>query len=340
MVLGTFVATFIYSLIVLLTIKESEDDSFIPKFSIIFGVVLSLCSFGVLIFFIHHAATSIQAENIIHSSSKDLIHAVEKFMEEKEVDDLTLAKVRQMMQLETYQRQTIACSKSGYLQRVNYQTMCRWAAENKVVIQLLVQPGDFFTVREPQVILYHKSPLSAEWKKKADDFFEMGSKRTPEQEIRFSIKQIVEIGVRAMSPGINDPHTAISCIHYLGAVLVNIGTKYFPSIVEKDENGNILIIRKEKKFSDLVDACFDQFRWYAKSNIFVATEMLAALERAASHTIHAEMQEAIRLKAALIVEQLRLEQMPQGDLQQALEVYQRIQLLSDQFSVRALPNEA
>lgn len=336
MVLGTFVATFVYSLIVLLTIKESDDTSFIPKFSILFGFLLAVYSLGVLIYFIHHAAASIQAENVIRTSFNDLIDAVEKFMVDKQADDLSLEKVLKNINLDNCEQQTIRCLNSGYLQRINYKLICQWAAENDAVVRLLVKTGDFCTVLEPQFYLYHRGKLPENWKEEIEDWFELGSKRTPVQEIRFSIKQIVEVAVRALSPGINDPHTAISAIHYLGAVLVTIGTRYFRSIVIKDKKQNIRIIERENSFGELLDACFDHLRVYARSNIFVATEMLMAIEKASRHTIHRQMQEALRQKASLIMDQLRMEEMTATDFKKAEAVYENILESYNRFTVRSV----
>ena len=110
-----------------------------------------------------------------------------------------------------------------------------------------------------------------------------------------------------MSPGINDPHTAITCIHWLGAGLSIIGNKGFPSIVRRDKNGFIRVISKEYDYGNIVDACFDHLRLYAQSNIFVSLEILIAIRKAIEQAKQPELRDALQQKARIIVEQLHSE---------------------------------
>jgi len=324
LVLGTFTSTFIYSLIILLTIKESGNDTFIPKISIAVGFLLSIYSLGVLIYFIHHIASSIEAEQVIKSSFKDLEKAIGRFMTVDKIEEGRPEDIIREIENRGFNKTSIESNGSGYLQVVSYQEMCRWANKEGVIVHLIKQPGDFISIYEPIADLYFSSQWPADAARKITGMLIVGSNRTPEQEIKFSIKQIVEVAVRALSPGINDPHTAISCINWLGAALSIIGKKHFPSILERNEKGEIKVIRKSYSYASIVDTCFDHLRLYARSNILVTLEILCVIRHALVQAAHPDLQNALRNKAALIMEQVRTEKLIKEETDKAVMLFQNI----------------
>lgn len=213
---------------------------------------------------------------------------------------------------------------SGYVQLISYKEMCEWATREEVIIHLLKQPGDFITFHEATAEVYFAGELQSNIYKKLGDFIISSNKRTPDQEIRFSIKQIVEVAVRALSPGINDPHTAISCIHWLGAALSLIGKKHFPSIVEKSSNGETKVIRKPYSYRSIVDTCFDHLRLYAKGNIFVTLEILTAIRTALLQATQDELQNALVEKASTIVQLIEFGKISKEETHKVGDLYKEI----------------
>lgn len=298
-VIGTFIATFIYSLIVLLNIGGSGEEVFIPKISVVFAFLLAVLSLGVLIYFIHHVTTSIQADYIIKSSFNDFIRLTNTYLlkEDENIEQVDSTSSLKQVRSEYLLSTDIFFFNSGFIQSVDYQGACKWAEKNNLVIEWLVFPGSFVTVYQRFSIVHHKSSLPQKAEQQLQDFIAIGYQRTPNQDLLYSLKQIVEVGVRALSPGINDPHTAITCIQWIGAAMSELSKKKFDSPVLNDKNGSFRVIKKQITYQDIADTCFDQLRLYARSNVYVVMEMLFAIKRTLRITNHKEFGKALQEKA-------------------------------------------
>lgn len=152
----------------------------------------------------------------------------------------------------------------------------------------------------------------------------LSNRRTPNQDIAFSINQIVEVAVRALSPGINDPQTAISCIHWLGAALVIISKKHFPNIYVRDKDDVVRIIKKDFTYTSIVGTCFDQLRLYAQTNILVTVEMLQIIKVVLLQSKKTQLNEALVKKAATIYELVDKETLSQEDRLNLLQTYEGV----------------
>lgn len=299
-VIGTFISTFIYSLIVLLSIQGSGNEVFVPKISVIFAFLLAILSLGVIIYFIHHVSTSIQADFIIKSSYNELKKAMgDFFLDEKDnvadscsSDSLGAEKAEYILFTKMY------FNDSGFVQDMNYVGAFKWAERNDALIEWLTYPGSFATVHHVFAVVHHRSLLPSKAEQNLRNLIVTGVRRTPNQDILFPLRQIVEVGVRALSPGINDPHTTITCIQWIGVALSDISKKEFGSTVLCDKNKNIRVIKKQITYQDIVNTCFDQIRLYAKSNIYVALELLDAIKKPLQITKNQELRNVLQTKAA------------------------------------------
>ncbi|RYZ35956.1 MAG: DUF2254 domain-containing protein [Sphingobacteriales bacterium] len=279
-VLGTFIATFIYSLIVLLSIRDDEHG-FVPQFAVAFAFLLSLLSLALLIYFIHHTSLSIQADSIIKSAYKDLITAIEDFIPRQTITqkEEEPQQTVEMLQRHGYQLTTINAPGTRYVQAIGFSSLARIATEHDLVVELRYKPGDFIVEGEPVADVYYRLVPDTAVLKSLIHCVIMGIQRTPEQEIEFPINQIVEIAIRALSPGINDPHTAITCIHWLGAGLARLAGITLPAELHYDHQGQLRVIRKVHKFEQLVDFAFDTIRYHAAGNVFVSVHIFKALRK-------------------------------------------------------------
>ncbi|GAB3197050.1 DUF2254 domain-containing protein [Pontibacter aydingkolensis] len=294
-VIGTFISTFVYSLIVLLTIRGTGDDEFVPKISVVLAFLVAVFSLGVLIYFIHHVSTSIQADYVIKSSYGDFqkILAESTRSEEKEEQESFQEAVKKA-QTEGKLQTEMRLHTSGYVQRMDYGGSCTWAQEHNVVLEWLVYPGLFATVHHPYARVYHQAALPEKAADQLQALVRIDYQRTPNQDLLFPLKQIVEVGVRALSPGINDPHTAVTCLHWLGAALTDIATVQLQEPTLRDKNGIVRVIRRQFGYQAIVDVCFDHFRVYAKSNMYVAAEVLRALKKPLTLTKNSEYRQALK----------------------------------------------
>lgn len=133
------------------------------------------------------------------------------------------------------------------------------------------------------------------------DAFIIGYRRTPEQDIECPVNQLVEVAVRALSPGINDPYTAIACIDRLGAALCHLAGREFPSGCERDENGHMRIISKPVSFSGVANTAVDQIRQYGRESVAVSIRLLEVMTDVAGCARTGEQREVIARQAGMIM---------------------------------------
>lgn len=280
-VIGTFIATFIYSLIVLLTIHGTDENEFVPKLSVVFAFVLAVFSLGVIIFFIHHVTTSIQADYIIKDSFRDFHRIADALLlneNEKDNDAATAEEMRQA--LNSYQHnKSVHLNASGFVQTIDYNSICQWAQTHDAGVCLSVDVGSFVSVYEAFATVFYTRPVPENVEEELQACLVIGYQRTPNEDLLFSLKQIVEVGVRALSPGINDPHTAVTCIQWLGAALSIIAKKKLKAPVVKDGQGNIRVVQHQVTYDEMLQTCFNHLRLYARTNIYVMAEIMTALKR-------------------------------------------------------------
>jgi uncharacterized membrane protein len=277
-VLGTFIATFTYSLVVLRTIRSGGAE-FVPHLSVTFAIVMALASLGVLIYFIHHAAVSIQAPEVIAMVAADLMTGIDRLFPESlgkaaspDEHDLRPEMVRDFDR----QAEAILCTASGYLQSIDNDRLMVLATENQLVFLLPYRPGDFIV--EGNVLIKVKPRVDEEVADKIHGCFIFGDERTHVQDVQFTIHQLVEVAVRALSPGINDPITAINCIERLAAALCRLAQRSMPSAYRFDDQGQLrILVAKPVRFKELVDSCFDMIRQYGRSSAAVTLRLLDAI---------------------------------------------------------------
>lgn len=207
-VLGTFIATFIYCLLVLRTIENEAGSRFIPHLSITTALLLTIASLAVLIYFIHHAATSIQADTIIAQIGRELDNAITRLFPEK----TWRLELEQELRIEedvppdfAENARAVPAAKSGYVQAIDYDGLVETATEKEVILRLEHRPGDFVTQGSKLVLACPAERVDDPSIETINEAIILGTQRQRLQDVEFAINQLVEIAVRALSPGINDP---------------------------------------------------------------------------------------------------------------------------------------
>ncbi len=287
-VLGTFIGTFIYSLLVLRTIRGDGDDynSFIPQLAVTVGLLLAIASIGVLIYFIHHASTIIQVSHVIAETSADLDRAIDRLFPEKlgrgasptrlEVEDIPAD-----FEADTY---GVKAKNSVYLQAIDDEELMKLAYKHDLILHLNYRPGKFVVKGSEMMMVYPRKRVTRQLLKELHNAFILGKERTEQQDVEFPIEQLVEIALRAISPAVNDPFTAIRCIDRLSAGLSHLAQRDFPSPYRYDEQKNLRVIAERVTFAGLVDTAFNQIRQYGKSDVAVTIRLLEAIATVARST--------------------------------------------------------
>ena len=195
--LGTFVATFFYAMLVLISIGAA----FVPHLSVTMALALTAIDLGVLIYFIHHTATAIQLPEVIASIARDLTSAIEAETggpaeHASTVNGPSLDVLRARLDRAG---QLVTAPPSGYPRFVKHATLVRIAAESGAVIRLHHRPGHFVTEGHPMATVWPPEVADAIGRR-LEDVHITGPLRTLSQDIAFGTDQFVEIAIRALSP--------------------------------------------------------------------------------------------------------------------------------------------
>ena len=267
-VLGSYIATFIFCLLILRTVKSDTSAEFVPNISVLFTVLIAIVNIFLLVIFIHHISVSIQADHVISDINMKLHTQIRKLFpeemggeKEKPPSDKELSEIKKAFP----EREELKTTRSGYLQAVNNEGLMQAAVENDLLIMLQYQPGDFLTEKQHLVTVCSRGKLGETAREKIQRAFILGNKRTATQDAEFAIHQMVEIAARALSPGINDPYTAITCIDYLTATLCYLTRSRFPSAYRYDDQKHLRVITKPLTFEGMMDAAFNQIRQYGEN---------------------------------------------------------------------------
>lgn len=301
--IGTFIATYTYCLMILRTINGTEKDEFIPHASVTVGFLLALGSLGVFIYFIHHSAESIQAENVIFSVSRELDRAIERLYPERIGRERAAVEKRPRIDLPANfeaESRVISTTVSNYLQAVDSQELLEAAKEHDLVLRIHQRPGKFFFQGSELVHAWPAGRVDDEVADKIRGMFYFGNRRTLSQDVEFAIDQLVEVAVRALSPGVNDPFTAINCVERLCAALSRLSERQVPSRYRYDDDGRLRIVTDISTLKGIIDDSFDQIRQAARGDAAVTLRLLETIEALGRHARSATFRRPLKFQAEAI----------------------------------------
>jgi len=323
LVLGVFVSTFLYCLLVLRTIRgEDAGGLFVPHLSVSTSVVLTVASLVVFIYFIHHAAQLIQVSHIIASVGRDLEEVIDRVVPAdggRREDDPIASNVP------TSRGRPIRADSAGYVQLIDHEDLLEAAVERDLLVRLTVRAGSHVV---PGTVLAEAWPAHQVDDAAADAMraaIVSGNQRTEQQDIDFGFQQLGQIALRALSPAINDPFTAGICVDRLGGVLCRLAERPRPSLMTADKGGQARVIAQELAFTTLLDSAFDEIRRAGRDIIYILDRLLGTLARIAERAHRRTDLEALREQVELVLIAAQHGSHPDEELV-ALEAAQRAAL--------------
>lgn len=309
-VMGYFIAVFAYCLLVLGTIRGTDEQKFVPATAVLAGLVLALGGVAALIAFIHHIAESLQTGTIVQHIFHETLEAIDDLFPGsfgEPIDDPRAAVAAFAYAEEETGWWPVIAGKTGYLQRINTDGLLNWATRHRVVLRIEQPVGAFlnvgtvlFSVRSDT---QRTDPDQADWPDDLTDHVSIGRHRNIEQDVAFGIQQLVDIALKALSPGINDTTTAIMAIDYLGAVGEQLAHRDFPAQIRSDGHLFRVLVRSPT-FDSYLQLAFDLPRINAKGNHAVLRRLLRALASISDRTCLADRKPVIRRQVALVMEQV------------------------------------
>ena len=299
--LATFIATFVYSVLVLRVVRDAYetagDPGFVPQLSLLIATGLMAASIVVLVYFLNHVPASIRINAVLEGIGERLLRSVrDRFPKECAAEQ----------QDQPPQGAPVAATGTGYIQIIDFAGLDRIARDVECRIELRLRPGDFV---HPDVVL-----LAVVGAKPDDamadglrDCFSLGAMRSPSQDIEFLIDELVEIALRALSPGINDPFTAVTALHWLGAATAQIGARDLRGGPDRGDYDWNRIVPMNDDFDHFVRRGFGGIRAAAATSPIAAAQFLDCLLGAGSTISLTGRRARLREEGALLMAQARLE---------------------------------
>ena len=274
--LGAFVATFVYAVLALAGIGAGPPGGFVPNLCITVSLAALLADLGVLIYFIHHIATSIQLPEVIAGIARDLQLAIDRLpTQEAPASEEHLATDQAGAAIEA--------PASGYLRYVACRDLVQAAAGRGAVVVLAHRPGQF-VVAGTLLATVWPAGAGAALAPALAAAHRTGTQRSLVQDPVFAIDQLVEIAIRALSPAVNDTFTALTCIDWLCDGLCRLGRRPLPGRVHRDDLGEIRVIEPGTSYERMVNRAFDKVRHAGRGMPAVALRLAGALATIADVT--------------------------------------------------------
>jgi uncharacterized membrane protein len=307
-VLGTFIATFIYCLVVMRAVRGGDEGAaFVPQLSVTVGLGTGLLSLAVLIYYIQHVAASIRIENVIHSARADVDATLGEVYPTRighdsgavTVDAGDVARLE-----EDGEPYVITASQGGYFEHVDGGGLVGVATDGDVVFELIRRPGDFLVVGEPVARVWRAGARGRELGDRLRDRLFVGRQRTPLHDLIAATERLTEIAARALSSGVNDPFTAVNCIDELSGGLARLATLELPAPYRYDSAGRLRVIAAPVAFAEVLVAAYAPLRLYGAAQPIVLTALLLGLARIGRCTADPAVRAALREEADAIAEQI------------------------------------
>lgn len=278
--LGVFIGTFLYCLVVLRTIRSAEEasadtagavrEAFVPHVAMFGALALAVASIGVLIYFVHHVTDAIHINNVIARIGRKLLADIA----DRCGDDAADGDDAQAAPPE--KGAPVAATRTGYVEALDEGALVKVAAERDAVVTVLAIPGDFIHRGRPVLLV---EPAGDPELDGGGDLFSVSRKRSALQDLRFPIDELVELAARALSPGVNDPFTAIACIDWLGAALMDLSAMPMKPAMLRDDEGRVRVVVPRLGYADYLQSAVGQLRPYAVDDPNAGAHLLHMLDK-------------------------------------------------------------
>lgn len=288
--LGAFLGTFSYALMVLRTVRTQDEGIFIPHLSLTVSILLAFVCVATLVFFVGHMAGRINVDTVIALVSQDMQRAFTRIAENEEQPTAPPLSFWS-------DAIVILDGRRGYLQQLDDTGLAQWAVGKGTAVRLLVRPGGYVFPGAPIALM---TPPVDGGQEAIRDATALSAQRGSSADIEFAVRQLVEVAVRALSPGINDPHTAVSVIDRFGAALCELAPLRLPSGVLLHD-GRPVVVVPNVDYDGLTDAMFHMIRQNGSGSTAILVRMLDVLTAVVSCEHDPSRRAALQRHADLVV---------------------------------------
>lgn len=279
-VLGMFVGTFVYCVAAATSIQPVEIEPDAPQLTVTVGLALMMATFGTLILLVQHISIMLQAPNIAAAAGAELLGVVgvENPGEAGSGEIPSPTTPVNGIAMTAGDAYVVRSRHVGYIQTLDPEILLTVAQGRDLVVRLLHKPGDYVWKGEEIALVWPASRFNAQLEKQLRRSIRIGNQRTPTQDIECAVNQLVEMAVRAMSPAINDPFTAMTCLDHIGNGLVAFAQQGGENLNTYDRNGQLRLVFEPVTFEILLSAAFDMLRHASCDNATVLLYMLDVID--------------------------------------------------------------
>lgn len=275
--LGFFLGTFLYCLAALASTRTSPEP-FSPAATVLVAMLLAAICVASLLVFINHISKAVNVNFIVHKIAR----------ETESMIDATMPDKRQPIKHEEFRKVDVKDGDaevrsilSGYIRYIDAEQLYLFAKKYNCRITVIRRVGHFVPEGVP-LFRISKITLNPQLEAELRKAFDLGPTRTLENDIEFGILQIVDIALKAISPAVNDPSTAITCIDQLSSILIRFATRENPQTMFYSSSEKLSLSIPWLGFDRLVESAFEQIRLYSQSDVAVSLRILRALSDIAS----------------------------------------------------------
>jgi uncharacterized membrane protein len=326
--LGVFVGTFVYSVLGLVSIN-SVSPTFVPYLSTSVAEALLLVDLGILIYFIHHIAKSIQLPEVIAGIADDLMGSIDAEFPDEVGSGEAAAHLRagrsvpELLTLMEADGAVVPSQVSGYIQYVGYAQLISIASRTDSVIRLEHRPGHYLATGRPLAFVWPRA-AAPEVALALSKAHVTGPHRTLVQDPVFAIDQLVEIAIRALSAAVNDTFTALTCIDWLSAGLGRVSGRVLDEGVYRDSSGKVRLIEFDPSYARMVNRAFDKIRQGAQGMPAVLIRLIDSIGSIVLDTTSEEQRTVLRRQADMVLRLAEKTVTEPNDLEEIRFRYRRI----------------
>lgn len=270
--LGIFLGTFLYCIAALPSARKLPV-AFSPVLTVFGAMLLSVACVGWLLFFISHISQSISVNHIVDRIARETETMIDNLMPKRR---LYSAETGAPLDEPNPWDAPVLSVISGYVRTIDTNQLVAIAKANRISIRVLRRVGHFVPAGVPLLTISKAKLLTPALSESLLRSFQIGPTRTLEQDIEFGILQIVDIALKAISPAVNDPSTAISCVDQLSSILISFSTRQAPGTHFYDPPGTLRVTIPNLGFDRLAESAFEQIRSYSKTDVAVSLRLMRA----------------------------------------------------------------
>jgi uncharacterized membrane protein len=289
--LGVFVGTFTYCLLTLPAVR-SQPKPFVPSIAVVVAIVLAGACLACLLYFIHHIASSIQASQVVERIACETERVVDELFPRRR-EGPPLEETTEPLPGGT----PILATRSGYIRSISEADLLAAARASDSVLRIDRQVGQFVLTGTPVLAVSPPGRTTEALRAACQKAFDIGPSRTMQQDVEFGILQIVDIALKAISPAVNDPTTALTCIDQLGRILLRAALRRPLPPTIRGPDGQPRVVLRRTSFPRLLNVAFSQIGHYGKADVAVPLRLMRVMGELASAVQHGPYAVAIREQA-------------------------------------------